>query len=232
MARVFGSVARLHEGAQHEVDQEFLFRSPPEPPDELLEIPGGVFLTTPLQPVSQGLGELGEFLDLARVGLFMDAVERRPSRGGQLPGDALVGQQHELLDDAVGEGALGGDDVRHPAVGVEPDIGFRQVEIDRPPGVPFPLQGTAHLQHVLQHGDQPGVVRPQGGIPVAEDRGHGGIGQPGAAMDHPPGEAPGDDAAAGVTSTRADSTSRSTSGFRLQIPLESFGGASDRTIGK
>ncbi len=197
MARVFGSVARLHEGAEHEVGQKFLLRPPLEPPDEFLEIPGGVFLPPLLQPVPQGPGEFGEFLDLARVGPFVDAVERRPSRGGEFPGDALVGQEHELLDDAVGEVALGGDDARHPALGVEPDIGIRQVEIHGPPGVPFPRQGAAQPRHVLQEGNQPGVERAQGWVPVAEDRGDGRVGQPGAAADHPPGEAPGDDAPPG-----------------------------------
>ena len=61
----------------------------------------------------------------------MNAVERRDAKILKPDGDALVGGEHELLDEPIGPGALGARDAAHLAVLVELDDRLGQVEIDR-----------------------------------------------------------------------------------------------------
>ena len=48
----------------------------------------------------------------------------------------LVGEQHELLDQAMGDVALGGEDRRHAAGLVEHQLVLGQVEVDRAAAAP------------------------------------------------------------------------------------------------
>ena len=57
----------------------------------------------------------------------------------QIAGHGLVGGQHELLDDAMGDVAFRAGDAAHQAVLVELDHRLRQIEIDG--AAPFPLGG-------------------------------------------------------------------------------------------
>ena len=61
----------------------------------------------------------------------MDAVERRDVVVVEMLRDGLVGDQHELLDEAVRDVALGGDDRLDHALVVEDDLGLLQIEVDR-----------------------------------------------------------------------------------------------------
>ncbi len=80
--------------------------------------------------IAEAGGELFELDDAARFGLLVDAVERRDAEIFKPDGDALVGGEHELLDEAVGPGALGAGDAAHLAVLVELDDRLGQIEID------------------------------------------------------------------------------------------------------
>ena len=57
--------------------------------------------------VAEAGGELFELHDAARLGLLVDAIERGHAEVFKPGGDALVGGEHELFDEAVGPGALG-----------------------------------------------------------------------------------------------------------------------------
>ncbi len=139
-------VAGLHERAEHQVGEEARLGFALEPLDEPLEIPGAVLSLVAFERVAERQRELGEFLDLPRVGLFVDPVEGRAAGLGQLLGDGFVGQQHELLDDAVGDVALGREDARHPAALVEPDVGFGEVEVDGSAPVPPLRTGSGRVR--------------------------------------------------------------------------------------
>ena len=80
--------------------------------------------------IAEAGGELFELDDAARFGLLVDAVERGHAEVFKPDGDALVGGEHELFDEAVGPGALGPGDAAHLAVLVELDDRLGQVEID------------------------------------------------------------------------------------------------------
>ncbi|GFK92789.1 hypothetical protein NNJEOMEG_00616 [Fundidesulfovibrio magnetotacticus] len=102
---------------------------------------------------------------------------------GEVAGHGLVGRDHELLDDAVGEAPLAGADVHLAAGGVQADFGLGQLEIQaaalfapRPDG---PGQGLGAAQHGHQRdqGLALGAVLLQGGV-------HLFVGEPGLASDH------------------------------------------------
>ena len=57
--------------------------------------------------IAEAGGEFFELDDTARVGLLVDAIERRDAEIFKPNGDALVGGEHELLNETVGPGALG-----------------------------------------------------------------------------------------------------------------------------
>ena len=75
-------------------------------------------------------GGLLEVDDALGVGHLVDAVDAGDALGFEPGGDALVGGEHELFDEAVGPAALGADDGGHVALGVELDDGLGEVEVD------------------------------------------------------------------------------------------------------
>ena len=155
-------VARLRERAQHEITQDALFRLAFDARGELLihaRRDGDVFRHFVLariaaaamriaalaaglyalhrqrskaERIAEASGELFKLDDAARFGFLVDAVERRHAEIFNPDGDALVGGEHELFDEAVGPGALGAGDAAHLAVLVELDDGLGKIEIDRP----------------------------------------------------------------------------------------------------
>ena len=155
-------VARLAERAQHEVAEDALFRLALNARGELLIHAGrdgdvfGHFVLAGIaalavrfaalvarlyalhgkwpktKRITESGGELFELDDAARIGLLMDAIERGHAEIFKPDGDALVGGEHEFLDEAVGPGALGARDAAHLAVLVEFDDRLGQVEVDGP----------------------------------------------------------------------------------------------------
>jgi len=65
------------------------------------------------QAVAERGHELLELLDLERIGRFVDAIERRHVVVVEVLRHGFVRDQHELLDDPVGDAPLGGDDLLH-----------------------------------------------------------------------------------------------------------------------
>ncbi len=62
------------------------------------------------QRIAQRRDELLEDLDLRRIGLFVNAIERRHAALLEMRGDRFVGEQHELLDEPVRDVPLRRDD--------------------------------------------------------------------------------------------------------------------------
>ena len=75
----------------------------------------------------------GEFFKLhhaPRLGLLMNAVDRRHAEIFEPCCDALIGGEHEFLNEAVGPGALGLGNAAHLSLLVELDHRLGQVEIN------------------------------------------------------------------------------------------------------
>ena len=75
-------------------------------------------------------GGLFEVDDAFGIGLFVDAVDGGHAEAMVPVGDALVGGEHELFDEAVGPGAVGAEDALHLAFVVEVDDGLGKIEVD------------------------------------------------------------------------------------------------------
>ena len=81
----------------------------------------------------------------------MDAVEPGHVARVEELRHRLVGEQHELLDDAVRDVPLGGDDRLDPPLLVEHDLRLVEVEVDRAePPAPV-VQDLEQLAHPLEH---------------------------------------------------------------------------------
>ena len=124
-------------------------------------------------------------LDLERVGLLVDAVERRHVVLVEVLRDGLVGEQHELLDEPVRDVALGGDDrFDHPLV-VEDDLRLLQIEVDRAAAVAALVQDLEQLAHQLEHAARASRYRAiDVRIAIGQDRVDVGVGHPRVAVDH------------------------------------------------
>ncbi len=108
--------------------------------------------------LAEGGGGLFEVEDALGVGQLVDAVDGGAVRFEPV-GDALVGGEHELFDEAVGPAALGADDGGHVALGVEGDDGFGEVEVDGAAALAFAVEEEGELVHLLEGGDEVDVAR-------------------------------------------------------------------------
>ena len=115
----------------------------------------------------------------------MDAVQRRHAFALQVRGHRLVGQQHELFDDAVGDVALRGDDGLDGSGVVDDDLGLGQVEIDRAAAAPPPVENLEQRAHPFEHRHQRRIVRPLHRIAIGDDGVDRRVGHPRAAVDDP-----------------------------------------------
>ena len=169
--------------------------------------------------------ERGELLeqdrDPARVRVLVDAVERRrPATLAEL-GDALVGEDHQLLDQPVGLGLLdrvGADDV---AVGVEAELGLggRDLECRRRGGAraarPPPAGRARAAPRSPREASRARRRTRRAGR--RRDDGRSGCGCGRSSRSASPRPWP--------SAISAVTASRSTSGARLQAPAESAAGS-------
>ena len=111
MAAILHAVAGLGEAAQQDVVDQLLLRRAGDPFQQFLEQLG----LDPLGGDRQPLIEVGdEFLkcrQLLLAGRFVNPEELGDALPVEPVGDRLVGGQHELLDQTVGEVALGAHDL-------------------------------------------------------------------------------------------------------------------------
>ena len=104
--------------------------------------------------------DLAERAHLLERGLVMGAVDQRRARLLERLGGRDVGEDHELLDQPVRVEPLGHDHAIDGAVGLQDDLAFRQVEVER-------LAQVAGLLHALIGRPE----RPQHGLEQRTGRG-------------------------------------------------------------
>ena len=184
MAAVGLGVARLLHRPQHQERDRLLFRLAVDLLDQLLEVPRLDGVGRRGEAVAERRDELLELLDLERIGRLVDAVERRHVVVVEVLRHRLVGDEHELLDDPVGDAPLGGDDLLHHPLVVEDDRRLLEVEVDRAAAAAPLVQDLEQLLHRLEHRDEVGVLLHQRGIAIHQDGADVGVGHPRVAVDH------------------------------------------------
>src|SRR5215471_4826409 len=75
-----------------------------------------------------------ELRQLLWRGGVVDAVQGWHTKPGQVCSHGAIGQQHTLLDQRVCSGALDAHNSVDPALTVEDDVSFGQVEVETPRG--------------------------------------------------------------------------------------------------
>ena len=123
------------------------------------------------------------FGDLQDVRLLVHAVERRRGLLLQIRRDRLVGEEHELLDEAVRDVALQGDDRLDLAALGHDHLGFVQVEVDRPAAAARVVEDLEELLHLLEHRHERRVPLEQLRIAVGQDAVDGRVRHPLVAVD-------------------------------------------------
>src|SRR5713226_3904664 len=104
----------------------------------------------------------------------MDAIERGDAFPFQKFCHRFVCHQHEFLDDAVGDVALGARDTHHAPVLVKLDLGLGQIKVNGASGVAPAVQDPRQLFHQLEVVHQPSVALAGGGV-TGKYRVHGGV---------------------------------------------------------
>ena len=99
-------------------------------------------------------GGLFEVDDAFGVGLFVDAVDGGHADAMVPVGDALVGGEHELFDEAVGPGAIGAEDALHLAFVVEVDDGLGKIEVDGAALLALAVEDFGEGEHALELRDE------------------------------------------------------------------------------
>jgi hypothetical protein len=159
VAQAHRVVARLLHGAQHQRGNRPLLGRALHAIDEPLEVHRLERLAAAGEAVAERRDERLELPHLLRVGRLVHAVQRRHTVFHEVRGHRLVGQQHELLDEAVGDVALARHDVVDLTVLAQHDLRFRQVEVDGAAPPPAAVQDREELVHQLEERHQRRVAR-------------------------------------------------------------------------
>ena len=181
--QVLRRVARLLHRPQHQHGDGPLGRRAVDLLEQRLEVPRADRVGRRAERVAEARDEGLELLDLQRVGRLVHAVEARNVARLEELGHRLVREQHELLDDPVGDVPLSGDDRLHLAGLVEHDLGLVEVEVDRAEPAPPVVQDPEQLPHSLEHRHERRVAGRHGRVAAGEDRVHVGVGHPLARAD-------------------------------------------------
>ena len=99
----------------------------------------------------QAVGEVGEVLELAGLGVGVGSAEEADLGVGQVRGDGLVGREHELLDDLMAHvvrGQVSADDL---ALIAQVDLDLGHVQFQRPPLEPSLPQEHGQFEHPRNH---------------------------------------------------------------------------------
>src|ERR1019366_750133 len=198
-------VARLLEGTQHQVGQNALFRFARNLLRELLvharrdvdlfgdlddvRIASAAMAIAPVglhchalhrqraypERVAEGGGDSLKIEDTLGIRLFVNAIERANPLVLEIAGHALICRQHKLLDDAVGNIALGARDPLHQSVLVKFNHRLRQIEINGAATHPLAIEHHRQLAHQLKDIDQLVIALAQTNVSF-EDEIHVGVG--------------------------------------------------------
>ena len=183
MTEVGGIISSLLHRPEHQERDGLLFGRAAHPLDELLEVARRDLRGRLAQAVSERRYELLELVDFERIRLLVDAIERGDVVGIEMCGDGLVGEQHELFDQAMRDVALGGDDLLHHPLVVEHDLRLLEVEVYRAAPVAAPVQDLEELVHQLELRNQFAISGADGLVVIGEDRVDVGVGHACVAVD-------------------------------------------------
>ena len=184
VAEVHHVISRLLHRPQHEERHRALLRGAADAIGELLErtwMHGAACRR--VEAMAERLQERLELQQPHRIGRFVHPVQRRHVGAFEVRGHRLVGQQHELLDDPVGDVALRGDDVGDGAILVDDHLGLGQVEVDRAATFAPAVQDREERTHPFERRHQPLVPRAQRLVVALEDGVHVVVGHARGAVD-------------------------------------------------
>ena len=158
VTEVFGRIAGLFHTAEQDLVDHPLFRFPLGLVEQPLELTRIDALAGQPQFIAEVEDELLEILQFCQIGCLMDPIERRYVSILNMRGNSLVCGQHELLDNLVGQIALGADDSLGPPLHIEDDFRLRQIKINASSRFPlrhqFQGQSLHDLEIVLEHHDR------------------------------------------------------------------------------
>src|SRR5690606_13456787 len=132
--QVLMAVTCLAHGAQNDGGDDVLLGATLYPGKKALEILWRRLRPSP-EAVPEGRDELPKLLDSVGVRRLVDAIDERHPGTRSVPGDRLVRQEHEVLDQAVTLQPQHALDVGRLALGVQDHPGFREVEIEAASGL-------------------------------------------------------------------------------------------------
>ncbi len=89
-----------------------------------------------------------------RVGHLVDAVDRSNPLPLQPGSNALVGRQHELLDQPMRPPSLRPHDGLHIPIRIKLDNRLRQIKVNRPTTNPLRIQPQREVEHRVKRGRQ------------------------------------------------------------------------------
>ena len=174
MPAVFGAVLRLRHRTEHDVVYDPAQR-PARQPVQNFRIVGGAHVFGGKPRVDAHLTQVRFERRRPLLGrLFVDAVHEGQFVPRRKFGDRLVGEDHELFDDALRNAALARVDM-HLAVRAERDVRLLYVEVDAAARLPPRRKFFRKLPHQLEHGHEGRVLLPQRRI-AREDGVHSIIG--------------------------------------------------------
>ena len=164
VAQVLPVVPGLHQGAEHHHGHGGLLRLAPGSVQQLLE-GGAVGL---LQVVAQGGHHGAQGLGLVGGGLLVDPVDAGLVQLVQVLRHALVGRQHEGLDQGLADPLAVHRHVHRRAALVADHIALLGVQLQGAPPAPAALQHLGQGGHVLQHGQDVLIPLRQRRVAVGE----------------------------------------------------------------
>ena len=158
MPLVLGRVDRLLQAAQQAVVDGVLLGLAGRLLEDALELEPAL---RQVEREAQAAGELGELVELVRLGVGVHPAEEAGVMLGQVRRDRLVGRQHELLDDLVALVVDGEMRAGHLAVARPARSRSRGGSAPAPPGEPTAAEDHGQLEHLREH---PGDLRGDAGM--------------------------------------------------------------------
>ena len=164
VAAALRGVERLALRAEQQVAQEPLLGPAGDRVQDLLERRGRDLGQIALELVAEALEDFPQIDQAVRIGTVVDAIDRRLLGEEQMLRDGLVGRQHELLDELVGDVARLRDDADDQPLVVQHDVRVRQVEVDRSAGLAAGAQQRRDLGHEAEVVEVRAVLLPVVGV--------------------------------------------------------------------
>ncbi len=119
--------------------------------------------------IAEGGGEVFKIVDPLGVGRLVDTVDGSNTFLLEVGGDGFIGREHELLDEAMGEEALGAGDAFHQAVLVEFDERLGKIEVDGAAALALLVEDLGELLHEEKIFDQRGVTLAGCGVAIENE---------------------------------------------------------------